>query len=201
VLYHQPSNICGVVCVHCNAKASSNEAKAYSAEASATMSAATLEDIKQWYSGHGGPAAHAAENRPCDDEFAEWAIDDPQEREFERQNLPTEEIARQLRHCFMFLLRHPTVGPQTAARICKATIHATSVQRHWVKFTQLKNFAAITDADVDDYLDAYKEDPWGRSPSPSKVQPQQRSRKRAKASSSVMAGPSEDLADPIEEPD
>jgi hypothetical protein len=191
VLYHQPSNICGVVCTHCNSKANSNEAKGYSAEASATTSVATLEEIKQWYAGHGGPAAHAAENRPCDNEFAEWAIDDPQKREFKCDNLPSEEIARQLHGCFMFLLRHPAVGPQTAARICKATVHQSSVERHWVRFTKLKNVAAITDADVDDYLAAYKEDPWGRKkPSPSKVVIRRISHRHRKSQADSAPSPS-----------
>jgi hypothetical protein len=163
VLYHQPSNIGGVVCMSCNRLSNSNEARDFDRQRSATIDSPSLDVIREWYAGHGGPAAHAAENRPPDDEFAEWAIDPPQECECAR-TASTEEIVRQLRHCFIFMLRHNGVGPFTTARICKATISKFTVARHWRKFTQWKNINAIIDADVDDYLTSYTNDPLGRKP-------------------------------------
>ena len=136
--------------MHCNSTANSNEAKTFSAQASATgtADAVPLHVIKQWYAGHGGPAAYAADNWPRD-EYEDWSIDNPMQCS-SKTRLPMDEIKRQMRHCFIFMLNHNSAGPYATVNICKATISKTALYQHWTKFR--KAYPTSSVHAVDQYL-------------------------------------------------
>ena len=152
VLFHQPSNICGVVCERCNNSTSANEAKKREAHMAVTAEGLEpLEQIEQRYAGHGGPAAHAAEN-PLTNDLAHFCIESPMAKLSGRQQLPITERKRQLRPCFMFMMMHPPNLGTTAKRVTGATISHKIINAEWRKFTKWKNNDAITEQDIDRYI-------------------------------------------------